>query len=814
MGKHKHPPVSIHPTLHGQLEVDWEQEYNGEFNCPHCQTEKITSFYYQKSAICKLQVRCKSCKKTTSLTQNVSGLPMKRPSISIHPTLHGQLEVDWEQEYNGEFNCPHCQTEKITTFYYNKSSICQLRVCCKSCGKITGLTQNVFELQHSSISIHPTLHGQLEVDWEQEYNGEFNCPHCQTGKITTFYNNKSAICKLTAHCKSCRKTISLSQQLLRTYLPISNHPTLNGILKVDWNREYQQEYNCPRCNKGKLTKYHRCTGSVIKLNLQCNYCNKYTNLTCPVPIYICNYLPNIECPNPLCNEIGNDGQKGWIYKVGSNRCRCHFCQIKFNPNSREPQSWMSNQIEDKLRPFSFDENTWYLQYFYDNPRNDTLNFQAVNPYWYRQEVKKYLHYLLKSKVFSCTSQLVKITIALRQLGKAITAFNLNNKSDINRNIVFQFLESCKNNKNATINEKLNILRNFFDWLDLETLSLIRSRDFLKENKNDADWLDEVTRQSIKQHLDKIPAPIARQYLVQAYIAARPGDVCQLNFDCLVEENGKWYIKFFQQKPKRWHKILASRKIRKVIEEQQQWIREVFNNDYSYLFCRFRTIKQASYPTFPNIRPLPQPPVSAADKNPMVNIIRMLIEKENILDANGQKPHFTGKITRSSRLQEIRTKYGMEAAQLYADHKNSRTTFQHYAPPTREQIAEVDLPFQELLLNPDNKFLPWQSLPESLLKNPKAHELDLEIAPRLVVYGHCALNPKIPCPVNLFPKCYGCSSFRPSTGKLPLYERQYQGEQQRLTEAEKVGAELAQEEAKVTIEAMDKWLPELRRLANG
>ena len=97
-----------------------------------------------------------------------------------------------------------------------------------------------------------------------------------------------------------------------------------------------------------------------------------------------------------------------------------------------------------------------------------------------------------------------------------------------------------------------------------------------------------------------------------------------------------------------------------------------------------------------------------------------------------------------------------------------TTFQHYAPPTREQIAEVDLPFQELLLNPDNKFLPWQSLPESLLKNPKAHELDLEIAPRLVVYGHCTLNPKTPCPVNLFPKCYGCSSFRPGTAKLPLY----------------------------------------------
>ena len=102
----------------------------------------------------------------------------------------------------------------------------------------------------------------------------------------------------------------------------------------------------------------------------------------------------------------------------------------------------------------------------------------------------------------------------------------------------------------------------------------------------------------------------------------------------------------------------------------------------------------------------------------------------------------------------------------------------------------------------------------MLENLAAYELDLDIPPRLVVYGHCTKDPKTLCPVNLYPKCYGCSSFRPSTGKLPLYERQYDGEQQRLTEAEKVGAELAKEEAKATIEAMDKWLPELRRLANG
>lgn len=54
---------------------------------------------------------------------------------------------------------------------------------------------------------------------------------------------------------------------------------------------------------------------------------------------------------------------------------------------------------------------------------------------------------------------------------------------------------------------------------------------------------------------------------------------------------------------------------------------------------------------------------------------------------------------------------------------------HYALPTRKEVAQADLSFQD-----QNKFLPWQSLPESLL-----HELDLEVSPRLTVYGYCSLD---------------------------------------------------------------------------
>ena len=602
----------------------------------------------------------------------------------------------------------------------------------------------------------------------------------------------------------------------RKYPAISVHETLSGQLEVNWEKEYNNEFFCPYCNLGRLSNAYYRANNLCRLVLRCDSCRIDVHLTGSVHARIYRYCPDIECPNPLCNEIGHDGQKGWIYNIDHSVCdsKCYFCGITFKSDAIASQSWIRSSIEDDILPFDFEADTWDLKNFWENPSQRFLYFKDIAPKWYCLNVKKYLHYLLKIKFYSSSTCILKKLPAFRQFGKILEKHKIEDISGITRESILCFLDDCRSNKNVTINRKLSELKYFFEWWELESFNLILRRDFLKVSSDDVAWLDETTRTKIKQHLPKIPAFIARQYLIQEYTAARVGDVCQMLFDCLVEEDSKWYIKFFQQKTKRWQRIPATREIRRIVEEQQQWIRQTFGLEYSYLFCHFRTIKAASYPKFFNIKPLPSPPQVNANKNPMTRIIRMLIENENILDANGQKPHFTGKITRPSRLQEIRVKHGIEAAQLYADHKRSKTTFQHYTPPTREEVAKVDLPFQALLMNPDNRFLPWQSLPESLLKTPKAHELDLEIAPRLVVYGHCTLNPKIPCPVNLFPKCYGCSSFRPSTSKLSLYERQYQGEQQRLAEAEKVGAELASEEAKATIEAMHKWLPELRRLANG
>lgn len=674
--------------------------------------------------------------------------------------------------------------------------------------------------KHPAISHHITLNGTLQVDWQQMYRGEYSCPRCNVGKLTKLSHREEYSCKLVLGCKACRRKTYLTCQLptaKRKYQAISTHETHAGTLQVNWETNYQGEYHCPRCSNGQLIRAYYRNDSICQVHLVCNTCGKYTYLSCSVPVEIYRYLPDVSCPNSLCSKIGPNGQNGWIYWISreANICKCHFCGIQFHLTSNQSHSWVGSQQQDTLQSFEFESNIWDLRHFYDEPAQQYLRFEDIQSLWYRQQVKRYRHELLKSRTYSSTSGISGTRGTLGQFGQIFQQMNIYEPAHISRKAVLEFIDTFTTLKSNTLHAKLRQLKLFFEWLGLDANVLLKRRDVPKLTYDEPDWLDEPTRAAIRKCLPKIPAPIARYYSVQEFTAARPGDLCQLSFNCLIEENHKWYIQFFQQKVKRWHKIPANeREIRRIIEEQQQWIRQTLGADYPYLFCHFRSFRASSYPSFRQMKPVPKPPRPSVDQNPMVRIIRYMIEAENIRDSNGHPPHFTGKITRSSRLQEVRAKHGMEAAQLYADHISSKTTLQHYAPPTREQLARVDLPFQALLLNSDNRFLPWQSLPESLLKNPKSHELDLEIAPRLVVYGYCVFDPKIPCPFSLFPKCYGCGSFRPSTGKLPLYERQYEGESRRMEEAQATGAELAYEEAKATIEAMNTWLPQLQEEAGG
>ena len=123
MGARKYPAISIHPTLHEHLEVDWQREYHDEFRCPHCETGRFTVFQYRRNATCKFGLGCNSCGKEIRLTCKVPGVGRKYPPISTHPTLNGTLQINWKQEYQGEFSCPSCQGGQLKYFIYQENPV-------------------------------------------------------------------------------------------------------------------------------------------------------------------------------------------------------------------------------------------------------------------------------------------------------------------------------------------------------------------------------------------------------------------------------------------------------------------------------------------------------------------------------------------------------------------------------------------------------------------------------------------------------------------------------------------------------------------
>ena len=337
----KNSPISFHSTLNEPLRVNWKQEYHKEFTCPKCNRAKIENFISHKKSNHKLRIRCYSCNQTTALSCLIS----EYPAISSHPTLQERLEVNWKKEYNNEFICPKCNRGTLNKFAHKNSSLCKLTLKCNQCYKTTNLTCHK-NPEHPRISIHSTLKEKLEVDWETEYHNEFTCPQCNKGYLNQLKYSKGAACKLILGCHVCNKTTSLTCQL-RRYPVVSIHETLFDELQVDWEKEYSNEFICFKCERGKLAKFFYRQG-LHNVRLRCQSCRKTTTLSCQVSPHIHGYRPDLICPNPLCTQLGHDGQKGWIYETFNreksncdSNCRCYFCGINFKPNAQSNSSWVS-----------------------------------------------------------------------------------------------------------------------------------------------------------------------------------------------------------------------------------------------------------------------------------------------------------------------------------------------------------------------------------------------------------------------------------------------------------------------------------------
>jgi integrase len=361
--------------------------------------------------------------------------------------------------------------------------------------------------------------------------------------------------------------------------------------------------------------------------------------------------------------------------------------------------------------------------------------------------------------------------SLRAFATYIAQSGITGITQITRKFILSFLTCDKQNIDGK-RQRLGTLRDFFwigtvkGWFTADP-DLIQDDDFPKKKKGNPDPISDVVREQIEQNLQKLPDPIARMWIICFFTAMRPVELSLLRKNCLVQEGSHWKLRWWRKKGKDEHEVPITRVIAKVVQEQIDYIDQLWGADWEYLFCHYRGIsKSGKDPSFPSLSPIRR--VLPCSHNPFSIAIRCLIQSEDIRDENGHLATFSPRLVRHTRLTQLFAQgHDLAVVSAWAGHKSLAVTGTFYTQVSCDQIADETGAIQVALFNAEGHTLNYESLPKSFWQKPRAHELNLTGDHiNTPIYGFCGLPLDKQC--DKFRACYTCPSFLATTAKLPLY----------------------------------------------
>lgn len=551
----------------------------------------------------------------------------------------------------------------------------------------------------------------IEIDWKKDYKGEFVCPECNTlGMVHRGFhklNNKRQF-----FCRSCRKLLSESFSI---NIKAVEDPVNLGV--VWYTNHRYKDFSCQKCEDNNIF----FTGiQSSKKRFQCKSCKKY---------------------------------------------HFDFCTLNVNVISRFRGSLLPSTI------FNFSDDNWDLRAI--NPNFDqrdiahsTANFSSIKPDWFKQEAKKHIYHLCKAGQSNTFGTIKHHLSALRIFSRYLSQTNITGFDQINRSIILDYLAK----EQKVTKDKLGGLRSFFTagtirgWFTIDQ-DIIRDEDYPKRRRGNPDPLSDVVREQIEQNLHMLPDPIVRMWLVCFFAAMRPSELALLKKDCLVQEGQHWKLVWQRKKTKDYHEIPISRTIAKVVQEQQEYINNLWGDEWDYLFCHYHGLSEVHL-SQPKLKPIRK--VIPQSRNPLVTVINCLIKSENILDENGQLAEFTPKLLRPTRLTQLFEQgHDLAVVSAWAGHKHFATTSTYYTEVSCDLMEREAGHIQQALVNSDGHRLPYESLPKSFWEKPQAHKLELSGTHiNTPIYGYCGLDLDQDC--DKFRACYTCQSFVAVPEKLPQY----------------------------------------------
>lgn len=547
------------------------------------------------------------------------------------------------------------------------------------------------------------------------------------------------------------------------------------MIKIDWLKDYQGEFQCPKCQKISMG-LRGCDNE--KRRFYCKNCDKRVLESCS---FTQNYFSNIlagyglACPSEDCNakqmvltSITQDNKKRFLCKVCGARAINSIDLTKINLARYAQQELM-------IKDFVFEDDEWDIRAInrsIDKDNRYIINYSEIKIEWFKLLVKQYIYRLCKlNKPYST---LDKYIVGFRQFSNYLLEKNLLNIEKISRGLIIDFM-AWGDITDETVRNRLRSLRQLFTtgniqgWFQIDP-DIIRDSDYPKQRINNPDPIPDTVREQIEKNLHKLPDPIARMWIVCFFAAMRPYELALLKKDCLEQVGDKWKLVWWRKKGKKFHQhsVPITTTIAKVVQEQLEYIEELWGKDWEYLFCHYHNISQSDI-THPRLKPVKK--VIPSNGNPLQNAIRTLIKAENIKDDNCEPGQFQTRLIRETRLTELFLKgHDLSVVSAWAGHRRLTTTANFYTQVTCEQIEKEVGHIQSALVNADGKKIYYESMPKSFWDNPVAHEL--EVAGTHVntpIYGYCGLDLDEEC--DKFRACYTCRFFVAKSEKLSQYVEQ-------------------------------------------
>jgi integrase/transposase-like protein len=611
------------------------------------------------------------------------------------------IEVDWKKDYQGEFICPRCNRSQMKHGGF-RNGIKQLR--CEECRHVT-LVAIVLNQRSKYLDLDSKLRHET-TDWGKDYQGKFICPNC--------HNSELSKQRQRFYCKACFKTY-----------PVSCHIDIRAIADpinqgVTWYTSHRiKSFVCPKCQA--------------------------ENIYFVVLDYEKNGKKLFECRT--CKSITKDS-------IDLTLTNIHRWSSSHTPV--KPFNWSDEKWD--LRSINSEFSSLYL-------RHSTINFTAINPDWFKQEVKRYIQHLCKlgNTFGSITQHLVTFRSFSSHLNKKkIVGFQ-----QINRSLIVDYLAQEK----KAIKHRLGTLRSFFTtgtvrgWFNIDP-DIIRAEDYPKQYIGNPDPLSNTVREQIEQNLFKLPDPIARMWIICYFTAMRLSELALLRRNCLVQEGEHWKLVWQRKKSNDYHEVPISRTIAKVVQEQQEYIQNLWGEDWDYLFCHYHGLFIADLSRL-KLEPV-KTVIPIQRKHPLIAGIRCLIQTCDIRDENGKRAEFTAKLLRPTRLTQLFEQgHDLSVVSAWAGHKNLATTSTYYTQVSCELMEREAGHIQQAMVNSNGQYLPYESLPKSFWKTPQAHKLELSGTHiNTPIYGFCGLPLDQDC--HKFRACYTCSCFVAVPEKLTQY----------------------------------------------